>query len=317
MSDLPLWLWLVIFVVSLAALIKASDLFTEAAEKIGILLGLPAFVVGAIIVSIGTSLPELISSIIAVVQDSSEIVLGNVIGSNIANIFLIVGSASVISKHLRIDYELINVDLPLFVGSAFLLFLTVMDGDFSQGEAILCISTFVVYCFYTISSTQDETANTESDSYSSRSSLMPQVLILVGSSILIFLGAKYTIDSITKISEIIGIGKDIIAVSAVAIGTSLPELLVTISAARKGKPEIAIGNVLGSNIFNALMVMGVPGLIGKLVISEELIAGSLRTMLLGTVLFFFVTQDKQVTQWEGWLFFIFYGWFIGNLFNFL
>lgn len=316
MSDLPLWLWVVIFVVSLAALIKASDLFTEAAEKIGILLGLPAFVVGAIIVSIGTSLPELISSIVAVVQDSSEIVLGNVVGSNIANIFLILGCASVISKHLKIDYELINVDLPLFVGSAFLLFLTVVDGNFSRGEAVLCIVSFVLYCFYTMSNTEDETEDDE-ESATPKSSLMPQVLILLGSSILIFLGAKYTIDSITKISEIIGIGKEIIAVSAVAIGTSLPELLVTISAAKKGKPEIAVGNVLGSNIFNALMVMGVPGLIGNLVISEKLVTGSLRTMLMGTLLFFFVTQDKEVTRWEGWLFFIFYGWFIGNLFGFL
>ena len=317
MSDFPLWLWLVIFLVSLAALIKASDLFTEAAEKIGILLGLPAFVVGAIIVSIGTSLPELISSIIAVVQDSSEIVLGNVVGSNIANIFLIVGCASVISKHLKIDYELINVDLPLFVGSAFMLFLTVVDGKFSPGEAVLCIITFAVYCFYTMSSTQDNMEQDPEESMNLQGSLLPQVLILLGSSLLIFLGAKYTIDSITNISEIIGIGKEIIAVSAVAIGTSLPELLVTISAARKGKPEIAIGNVLGSNIFNSLMVMGVPGLIGNLVISEKLVTGSLRTMLIGTLLFFFVTQDKEVTRWEGWLFFIFYGWFIGNLFNLL
>ncbi|MGK7902523.1 MAG: calcium/sodium antiporter [Hormoscilla sp.] len=316
MSDLPLWLWMVIFVVSLAALIKASDLFTEAAEKIGLLLGLPAFVVGAIIVSIGTSLPELISSIVAVVQDSSEIVLGNVVGSNIANIFLILGCASVISKHLKIDYELINVDLPLFVGSAFLLFLTVVDGNFSRGEAVLCIVCFVVYCFYTMSSTQDETEDDE-ESAIPKSALMPQVLILLGSSLLIFLGAKYTIDSITNISEILGIGKEIIAVSAVALGTSLPELLVTISAAKRGKPEMAVGNVLGSNIFNALMVMGVPGLIGNLVISEELVTGSLRTMLMGTILFFFVTQDKEVTRWEGLLFFIFYGWFIGNLFGFL
>lgn len=309
-------LWLVIFVVSLAVLVKSSDWFTDAAEKVGLLLGLPSFIVGVTIVSIGTSLPELISSVVAVYQGSSEIVFGNVVGSNIANIFLIIGIASVISKKLDISYELIHVDLPLFVGSAFILYLTVADGDYSWGEAIICIACFLVYCFYSISQREDGDEEDE-DSGEKKGSIATQALILAGSSAAIFVGANYTIESITKISDIIGIGKEIIAVSAVALGTSLPELLVTISAAKKGDPELAVGNVLGSNIFNSLMVMGIPGLLGKLVISQELVNDGLITMLIGTILFFFVTQDKQVTRWEGLLFFIFYGWFIGNLFDFL
>ena len=308
-----LLLWSVIFVVSLAVLVKSSDWFTDAASKIGLLLGLPPFIIGVTIVSIGTSLPELISSLVAVYQGSSEIVFGNVVGSNIANIFLIIGIASVISKKLDISYELIHVDLPLFVGSAFLLFLTVADGDYSRGEAIICIAGFLVYSFYTISQREDA----DEGSGKNKGSISTQALILAGSSTAIFFGANYTIESITKLSEIVGIGKDIIAVSAVALGTSLPELLVTISAAKKGDPELAVGNVLGSNIFNTLMVMGIPGLLGKLVISKDLVSDGLITMLVGTILFFFVTQDKQVTRWEGLLFFIFYGWFIGNLFDFI
>ncbi|MDE5071993.1 MAG: sodium:calcium antiporter, partial [Trichodesmium sp. St5_bin8] len=104
-------IWLIIFIVSLFVLIKASDFFTDAAEKIGISLGISPFLVGVTIVSIGTSLPELVSSIIAVYQNSSEIVFGNVMGSNIANIFLIIGTASLISSPLKILYELVNVDL--------------------------------------------------------------------------------------------------------------------------------------------------------------------------------------------------------------
>ena len=144
-----------------------------------------------------------------------------------------------------------------------------------------------------------------------------QIVIVVVSSLFVFLGANYTIESVTKISEILQIGKELIALSAVALGTSLPELIVTISAARKGNPEIAVGNVLGSNIFNSLMVMGIPRLTGELEIPKDVVANGLLVLLAGTILFFFVTQDKQVTRWEGLIFFLFYGWFIGNIFGFV
>ena len=111
------------------------------------------------------------------------------------------------------------------------------------------------------------------------------------------------------------IGKEIIAVSAVALGTSLPELVVTINAAKKGQEEVAIGNVLGSNIFNTFMVMGIPGLVGRLTIPETVLTGGVPTLLAGTFLLFFATQDKKLTIWEGWLFLIMYGWFIGTTFN--
>ncbi|MGK7920129.1 MAG: calcium/sodium antiporter [Trichodesmium sp.] len=311
-------IWVIIFIVSLFVLIKSSDFFTDAAEKIGIYLGISPFLVGVTIVSVGTSLPELVSSIIAVSQNSSEIVFGNVIGSNIANIFLIIGTASLISSPLKIQYELINVDLPLFVGSAFLLCLTVFDNNFSRNEAIICILGYVVYVLYTISSgkeEQDSDGNEAKEIEPNTTLLLKQIGILVISSLFIFLGATYTIESVTKISEILNIGKDLIALSAVALGTSLPELIVTFSAAKKGNPEIAIGNVLGSNIFNSLMVMGIPRLIGNLVIPEDVIGSGLLVLLAGTILFFFVTQDKQVTRWEGLIFFLFYGWFIGDIFD--
>lgn len=314
MQDLIIWS--IVFIVSLSTLIKASDFFTDAAEKIGISLGISPFLVGVTIVSVGTSLPELVSSIIAVYQNSSEIVFGNVIGSNIANIFLIIGVASLISSPLRIQYELINVDLPLFVGSTFLLCLTVVDNNFSKNEGIICILGYVIYVLYSISSAKEEQKLEKDGNTNSKKSLpLKQIAIVVVSSLFVFLGATYTIESVTKISDILNIAKELIALSAVALGTSLPELIVTISAAKKGNPEIAVGNVLGSNIFNSLMVVGIPRLIGNLVIPEDLIGGGLLVLLAGTIMFFFVTQDKQVTRWEGLIFFLFYGWFIGNIFG--
>ena len=141
--------------------------------------------------------------------------------------------------------------------------------------------------------------------------------MLLISGIFIFLGAKYTIDSLIKISDQLSIGKDIIAVSAVALGTSLPELMVTINAARKGKAELAVGNVIGSNIFNVFVVIGVPGLIMPLPVSEALLTHSVPTLLAASLLMFFIVQDNKITTWEGWLFMMLYGWFMGTVFGVL
>lgn len=318
---LELFGWVALFIFSLAVLVKSSDVFTDAAENIGIYLGFPKFIVGVTIVSIGTSLPELLSSIFAVIDNSSEIILGNVVGSNIANIFLVLGTAAVISKKLSITYDLINVDLPLFLGTGFFLGLSVWDLNFSKGEAILCLLAYGIYMFYTISiAQQDEQIQPlyiEENQLGKQKTPVKDFVILVSSSIALCLGAKYTIYSVVQISEILNIGVEIIAVTAVALGTSLPELIVTIAMSRKGNPEMAIGNILGSNIFNTFVVMGVPGLMGNIIIPETILRQGLPLMLVGTILFVFATQDKQVTKWEGLLFFIFYGWFIGKMFQFI
>ncbi|MCD4759634.1 sodium:calcium antiporter, partial [archaeon] len=139
--------------------------------------------------------------------------------------------------------------------------------------------------------------------------------ILALSALLIYLGARYTIESVINISDMLNIGKEIIAISAVALGTSLPELFVSIKAAKKGKADMAIGNLLGSNIFNTLAVMGIPALIGKLIIPTSMITFGLPIMLLATLIYFFTIQDQEVTRWEGWMLIIFYILFIGKLFN--
>lgn len=318
---LELFGWIALFSVSLTVLVKSSDFFTESAENLGIYLGFPQFIVGVTIVSIGTSLPELLSSVFALLDNSSEIILGNVVGSNIANIFLVLGCAAVISKRLSITYDLINVDLPLFVGTGFFLALSVWDLNFSIGEAILFLIAYGVYMFYTISIAQNEEQLRKEDpeqaSRSERIFPTKDLIVLIFSSVGLCFGAKYTIDSVVHISELLNIGVEIIAVTAVALGTSLPELIVTISMARKGNPEMAIGNVLGSNIFNTFVVMGVPRLMGNIVIPETMLEQGLPLMLVGTILFVFATQDKQVTKWEGFLFFIFYIWFIGQMFEFI
>ena len=316
----PTLIWIIVFVVSLFVLIKASDYFTHSAEKIGLFFGIPVFIVGATIVAIGTSLPELISSIFAVLRNSSEIVVGNVVGSNVTNIFLVLGITAIVGKKLKLTYELVHVDLPLLIGSAFLLAVTIMDGIFSFPEALLCLAGIILYLLYTINTRKkyeniEIRKETKEEVKQGRKLDWKTLVILAVSAFFIYLGAKYTVESVIKLSEIFNIGKEIIAISAVALGTSLPELMVTISAAKKGKPEMAVGNILGSNIFNALAVMGIPALIGTLIIPHSILTFGLPMMLIATLLYFFITHDKEVTKWEGWLLVIFYVFFIGKLFS--
>lgn len=195
--------------------------------------------------------------------------------------------------------------------------LAVWDKTFSLGEAIIFIIAYIMYLFYTVRDTQDSGQEEAVTPRESSGYLLKQACIVILSVVFIYLGAKYTIDSLVKISAIIGIAKEIIAVSAVALGTSLPELVVTINAAKKGQEEVAVGNVLGSNIFNAFMVMGIPRLVGNLEIPNTVLMSGIPTLLAGTLLLFFATQDKKLTIWEGWLFIIIYVWFIGTTFKIL
>lgn len=309
---MTLALWIVVFLVSLAFLVKASDYFTVAAEKIGIFFGIPAFIVGVTIVSVGTSLPELASSIVATIKGSSEIVIGNVAGSNIANILLILGIAAVVGKQLKVSWELVSVDLPLLMGSALLLVATAMDGSFTFYDGILCLVGYIVYLLYTVSAQKKHGGKTSKQKLGWK----PPVTLIVSGAVLYF-SAEYTIESVVKLSEMLNIGKEIIAVTAVAVGTSLPELMVSTMAALKGKSEMAIGNILGSNIFNALGIMGISGMIGTLVIPQSIIMFTLPVMLVATLMYFFITQDKQVTRWEGAMLVVLYLFFIGKTFNIL
>ncbi len=318
---IDLFFWIGIFIVSLAVLIKSSDYFTDSSGDIGLFLGIPAFVVGVTIVAVGTSLPELISSIIAVVSDSSEIVAGNVVGSNIANIFLILGFAGIISiRKLKVTRNLIEVDLPVLVGSAFLLALMIYDGVFTFFEAIISLAGIVIYTLYLIYSREitDKQIKKELKKDKKRKQRefpKKSLIILLISIVFIYLGAKYTVESVIELSQLLNIGKEVIAITAVAFGTSLPELMVSISATKRGNPEMAVGNILGSNIFNTFAVMGTAGLFGILIIPQSLIFFGLPVMIVATLMYYFITIDKEITKWEGAILLLFYILFLAKTFN--
>ncbi len=304
--------WICALIISLGVLVKSADWFIGAAEKIGLHFGLPSFIVGITIASVGTSLPELLTAIIAAFT-SPEIVTGTAIGSNISNILLVVGIGAIAARHLRLTWELIHVDLPMLVGSAFLLYFAAMDGTISVFEALIFLAIYLVYIEYTLSLQKKNVESQDKEGKVRPPLEKKTILALLASMVLLYIGANYTVESVINLSGLLGIGMEIIALSAVAIGTSLPELTVSIMAAKKANFELAVGNVFGSNIFNTFVVIGIPALLVPLAVPASIIALALPFMVVITLLAFFITQDKDVTRWEGALLVLLYVFFLGTL----
>lgn len=299
---------LAIFAVSLFALLKASDFFVEAAEKIGLSLGIPPFIIGVTIVAFGTSLPELISSIEAVLMNDSKIVIGNVVGSNIANIALVLGLVAVVGKQVKVNEHIMNVDIPILVTSAFLLWFVVYDQQVTFFEAIVLLGALIIFLVYSLNS--DDGEETEKVAISWKSYAM---LLVAG--IAIKFSAEYTIKSVIELSKLLNIGSDVIAASVVALGTSLPEVFVSMAAIRKGKTDMAVGNILGSNIFNTYAVMSIPAFVGTLVIPDNILHFALPFMLALTIIFAVMCISKKISRWEGMMLLLFYVLFMVELFT--
>ena len=296
------------FIASLAVLLKASDWFIDSAEEIGLSLGISPFIIGVTIIAFGTSLPELATSIASVFAGDSQIVVGNVIGSNITNIALVLGLVAIYVKLIKLETDLWAIDMPFLISTAFFLWFILRDRQVSTLEAILCLVGLVIFLAYSLGS--DDGDGEEHPKASGKSYL----LLIVG-GILVWLGAAYTVEAIQNMSDIMGIGSGVIALSLVALGTSLPEVIVSMNAAKKGKTSIAVGNVLGSNVFNTLAVIGIPALIGPLEIPESIISFSLPLMIVMTLLFGLMTLSRTISRWEGMVLLLFYVYFLVELFS--
>lgn len=304
--------WIIVFVVALVVLVKGADWLIESSEKIGLAFGLSPFIVGVTIVGIGTSFPELISSIVAIFQGVPEVVVANAVGSNIANILLIVGVSALIGRRLVVSKDLIDLDLPL-LACATVLFLGVLwDAQVTVGESLLMLFTYGGYFLYTLFSKDDD----ENKKKIKKPKLIPKDFIFLVLGIVgLVVGAKYLIDALVELSTLLNIATGVIAITAVAIGTSLPELLVSAKAALRGKSEVALGNIFGSNVFNALVVVGLPGLFTTLPVDEKTFLIGVPTMAIATLLFVISGISKKIYIWEGFFFLSIYVLFIAKLFQ--
>jgi cation:H+ antiporter len=327
--------WILIFILSLAVLVKSADWFVESSEKIGLAFKISPFITGVTIVALGTSFPELASSIVAVFKGASEIVTANALGSNIANILLIVGLSAVVARRLIVRRSLIDLDAPLLAATTVLFIFIMWDKKIVLGEGILLILAFLVYLLYTISrrkGEEEETPETvevlpsrmerrkreiikEKEKIKTQKLTTKVFLFLILGIIGLAIGANYTIESVLKLSEIFKISTSFIAITAIAVGTSLPELVVSVKAALKKKYEIALGNVFGSNIFNALLVAGIPALIRPLTVDELTFRIGLPFLVIATLLFVISGISRRIHIWEGAMYLLIYILFIAKLVN--
>lgn len=326
-------IWIIVFIVSLVVLVKGSDWLIASAEKIGLAIGFSPFIVGVTIVGVGTSFPELISSLAAAFKGVPDVVAANAIGSNIANILLIVGISAVIGRRLVVTKSLIDLDLPLLAIGTVLLLGIVWDKQITLGESFLMLVTYGVYLFYTILHKDKEDTDEIVEVLPSRQErrkhiavhkrkeftrpklvIKDFVLLVVGILGLVF-GAKYLIDALVNLSTMLNIATGVIAITAVAVGTSLPELLVSAKAAFQKKSEIALGNIFGSNVFNALVVIGFPGLFRILPVDSQTFTIGVPAMAFATLLFVISGISRRIHMWEGAFYLSVYILFIAKLFN--
>jgi len=298
----------IIFIIALLGLLFAAKFFTSSAETIGKYFGLPTFVIGVFIVGIGTSLPELISGIISVNKQASEILSGNIIGANISNILLITGLAVVLNRqNISLSSGYMYIDLHYLIGSFFFFYVIAYDGKIGILEAFFGLIMFVFYSIYLI---KGETINKPKEVKQPKPFPIIAFCILLLAAIGIYFGADYTISSLEKIATDLAIPKSIIALTLLSLGTTLPELAVNISAIKQGKAEMAIGNVLGSCIFNTLVIPSIASFFGTISVTQNLIQFSLPVMAACGLLFYLLTQDKKISIWEGLMFICLYGLFI-------
>ncbi|MFC1608624.1 calcium/sodium antiporter [Patescibacteria group bacterium] len=327
-------IWILIFAVTLTLMIKGADWFLDSAEKIGLSLGLSPFIIGVTIVGLGTSFPELFAAIMAVLEGANEIVIANAVGSNVSNILLIIGFSAVMGGGLAVTKNLIDLDLPMLVSATILLLGTVYDKIITPGESILLVATYLIFFLYTVFH-KDTGKAKEKESVSKKditSSIkmkgkkkgstkvstcpMDYFLLLLG-IICLVVGAKYMIQSVITLSEIFSISPAIISITAVAIGTSLPELIVSLKAARSGKSEVAVGNIFGSNAFNSLMVIGIPGMFGSLSTDDKTFSIGIPAMIVATIIFTISGISRKIHVWEGAMYLAIYILFIGKIIGFL
>ncbi len=310
-------MWIIIFVLAVLALVKSADFFTEAAEEVGIAVRIPPFIVGVTIVGLGTSMPEFATGLLATLKGDHAFVWANILGSNIANILLILGLATLVAGVVKVERDIIKEDLPLLVGGTALTLFTIWDGSVSSFEALTLLGGLGAYLGYAVAGRNEERevrTTVDESVKQARANLKRNLLLIVATMIGIYLGAEFTVRSATNIAEILHIPSAIVAVTAVALGTSLPELVVSIRAAQAKKFELAIGNIIGSNLMNMFFIGGIVGLLRPTVIEGVIFTLGIPVLIIATILMAFSGISKSYHRWNGAIMLLIYIAFIAKLF---
>lgn len=291
--------------VGFALLIKGADLFVDGASGIAARLGIPQLVIGLTIVAMGTSAPEAAVSISAALKGNAEITIGNIVGSNILNILIILGITSVIIS-VKVAASTIKYELPFMIAiTAVLLLFGYTGGNITFSEGILLWVLFILYLTYLFVMAKRNKEETD-DKQEEKPLWKLIIFILLGLFMIVF-GSDISVDGASAIAKAVGISERFIGLTIVALGTSLPELVTSIAAARKGKADIAIGNIVGSNIFNILFVVGTTSLITPVVFASNFIIDTAIAIAAGILLLVGVLRKKELSRVTGIIMLVCYG----------
>lgn len=286
-------------------LVKGADWFVEGAAGIAEKFGIPQLVVGLTIVAMGTSAPEAAVSITAAMKENADITVGNVVGSNILNILIILGITSAIVT-VAVAKSTVKIEIPymifitlLFMGLGF------TGGEITFWEGVILWAAFLLYLGYLFMM-----AMKNKEEIPEEGEMLPLwklLLLTAGGLLFVVYGSDVTVDAATAIAKAVGVSQRFIGLTIVALGTSLPELVTSVSAARKGKADIAIGNIVGSNIFNILFVVGTTALIIPVVFASNFLIDTAIAAAAGLLLWICVVKDRKLSRPGGILMLLCYG----------
>lgn len=294
---------IIVLLIGFLLLVKGADWFVEGASSIAKKIKIPSFVIGLTIVAFGTSAPELAVSVTAALKGSNDIAIGNVVGSNIFNTLVVLGMSAAIMP-IIVEKGMIKRDYPMSIFVSLLLGVLAMDTilwkkpgmQIGRGDGIILLLVFAVYMFMTVKAgIQNRIEDEPVEELSLWKSILIAVLGLAG----IVLGGDWSVDGAKEIARILGMSEALIGLTIVAIGTSLPELVTSIVAARKGENDIAVGNVIGSNIFNILLILGVSSVIHPMDVSQTYLYDIGMLILTMLAVYLPIAKTKKVGRGTG------------------
>ncbi len=304
-------------VAGLVLLIIGADVLVRGAARLAAAFGVPALVIGLTVVAFGTSAPELAVSVKSSFAGQAELAIANVVGSNIFNVLFILGLSALVAP-LVVSQQLIRQDVPIMIGLSALVVLMILDGMIGRQEAVVLVTgllLYTVFLFYQGRKNNAAEADAGSDAEPA-APLWQNLLLVVGGLALLVLGSRWLVDSAVSIAASFGVSEAVIGLTIIAAGTSLPEVMTSVMATLKGERDIAVGNVVGSNVFNILCVLGVSGLVSPqpLVAGEQLSGIDIPVMLavaaLCLPLFF---TGAMLHRTEGAVFLLLYLAYVGYM----
>ena len=303
---------IILIVIGVAMVLYGADRLTEGASSLARRMNVPEIIIGLTIVAAGTSAPELFVSLVSALKGTPDMAVGNVVGSNTMNAMLIVGCAAMVAPMI-ISPSTVKKDIPFSVGASVLLILLALDSFLSMMDGIILLIGFAVFMTYTLMQAKKGSSEAVKES----SPVWKNLLYLIGGLAGLVLGSNLFVDSASNVALSLGISEGVVGLTVVAGGTSLPELATSVVAARKGQSAIAIGNVIGSNVFNILLILGLTATISPLEI-EGITTLDMVVMLLSVSLVWLFSFTRfTVERWEGAAlvvgYLVYLGWLITSL----